>query len=87
MGAVIDRKPYKRQDAMPVSSDARQHIITCAARLFRERGYAAVSLRDVASETGATTGSLYHHFASKDELVQELLDQAHQQICARCRNH
>ena len=62
------------------SSDARQHILTCAARLFRKLGYAAVSLRDVASEAGVTTGSLYHHFESKDDLVRELLDQGHQQI-------
>lgn len=61
-------------------SDARQHILTCAARLFRKLGYAAVSLRDVASEAGVTTGSLYHHFSNKDDLVRELLDQGHRQI-------
>jgi TetR/AcrR family transcriptional regulator, cholesterol catabolism regulator len=63
-----------------VPSDARQHILTCAARLFRRHGYAAVSLREVASEAGVTTGSLYHHFSSKDDLVRELLDQGHRQI-------
>lgn len=52
----------------------------CAARLFRAHGYAAVSLRDVARECGVTTGSLYHHFRSKDDLVREVLDQGYEQI-------
>lgn len=43
-------------------------------------------MRDVASEAGATTGSLYHHFSSKDELVRELLDQGHRQILREVRS-
>ena len=67
--------------ARPGSSpDARKHILVCAARLFRERGYAVVSLRDVAAEAGVTTGSLYHHYGSKDDLVLALLELAYQQI-------
>ena len=62
------------------STGARKHILTCAARLFRKLGYAAVSLRDVAAEAGVTTGSLYHHFGSKDELVRALLEQGYSDI-------
>ncbi|MDX5501607.1 MAG: TetR/AcrR family transcriptional regulator; helix-turn-helix transcriptional regulator [Rhodobacterales bacterium] len=40
-----------------------------AARQFRARGYAAVSLRDIATEAGMRTPSLYYHFPSKDDLV------------------
>jgi TetR/AcrR family transcriptional regulator, cholesterol catabolism regulator len=85
-GLDINRKTRKRHQVATVAPfDARQHILTCAARLFRKFGYAAVSLRDVASEAGVTTGSLYHHFSSKDDLVRELLDQGHQQILREAR--
>lgn len=78
---TIERKAHRRQDPAPaVASDMRQHILTCAARLFRKLGYAAVSLRDVASEAGVTTGSLYHHFGSKEDLVLALLEQGYEQI-------
>jgi AcrR family transcriptional regulator len=80
-GRPIERKAHNRQDVVAAPPfDARQHILTCAARLFRKLGYAAVSLRDVASEAGVTTGSLYHHFGSKDELVRVLLEQGYDQI-------
>ena len=62
------------------TSVAREQLLTCAARLFRKLGYATVSLRHVAAEAGVTTGSLYHHFGSKDELVRALLEQAYRQI-------
>ncbi|MDX5414408.1 MAG: TetR/AcrR family transcriptional regulator; helix-turn-helix transcriptional regulator, partial [Rhodobacterales bacterium] len=41
---------------------------------FRTRGYAAVSMRDIATEAGMRTPSLYYHFASKDDLVVAVMD-------------
>ena len=64
----------------PALPDGGEQILNSAARLFCRLGYAAVSLRDVAAEAGVTTGSLYHHFRSKDDLVRELLDRGHKQI-------
>ncbi|MGX9389442.1 TetR/AcrR family transcriptional regulator [Nitrobacteraceae bacterium UC4446_H13] len=58
----------------------RAEILTCAARLFRTQGYAAVSLREIAKGVGLTTGSLYYHFASKEEIVSEILDQGHRRV-------
>jgi AcrR family transcriptional regulator len=51
----------------------RRLILEAAAGLFRERGYAAVSLRDIAQAVNMKTGSLYYHFASKEGLVEEIL--------------
>lgn len=45
-----------------------------AARLFRERGYAETSQRDIAEACGIRTASLYYHFASKEEIVAEVLN-------------
>lgn len=59
---------------------ARERIVNAAAVLFREQGYAAVSLRQIASEAGVTTGSVYHHFASKDDAVLAVMNGAHNVI-------
>jgi AcrR family transcriptional regulator len=59
----------------PAAADSgtRTLILDTAARLFREEGYAATSLRDIAGECGIKAASLYHHFGSKDAIVGEVL--------------
>lgn len=52
---------------------ARHEILTVAARMMRERGYAEMSLRDLAAEVGMKAGSLYYHFSSKEELACEVM--------------
>ncbi len=52
-----------------VRADNRPVILDAAARLFREKGYAVTSMRDIAAAVGMLAGSLYYHFASKDELL------------------
>lgn len=55
-------------------TDSRRMALDQAARMFREHGYAETSLRDIAAACGMKTASLYYHFASKEELVAEVLD-------------
>jgi TetR/AcrR family transcriptional regulator, cholesterol catabolism regulator len=59
--------------AVPASARPGQ-IMDIAARQFRLRGYAAVSMRDIATEAGMRTPSLYYHFAAKDDLVVAVMD-------------
>ncbi|WP_344263273.1 TetR/AcrR family transcriptional regulator [Actinomadura napierensis] len=54
----------------------RKRIVETAARLFRERGVAGVSVADVMAEVGLTHGGFYRQFASKDALVAEAVGQA-----------
>lgn len=49
----------------------RQRVVEAAARLFRERGVANVSVVDVMEAVGLTQGGFYKQFASKDALVVE----------------
>ncbi len=51
----------------------RRRILEAAAALFRRRGYAAVSLRDIAEAVNLRAASLYYHFDSKESLVEEIL--------------
>lgn len=57
------------------SSDARTRVLDVAERLFGERGYAAVTLRDIAGELGMRQASLYHHVPrGKEELFVEVTE-------------
>jgi TetR/AcrR family transcriptional repressor of nem operon len=47
----------------------RARILREASRLFRERGFAAVTVADVMKAAGQTHGGFYGHFASKDDLI------------------
>jgi TetR/AcrR family transcriptional regulator, cholesterol catabolism regulator len=49
--------------------NSRHDLITAATRVFAEKGYSATSLRDIASAAGIQRGSVYHHVASKEELL------------------
>jgi AcrR family transcriptional regulator len=50
----------------------RRRILDAAARLFAEKGYSVTSLREVAEAADLRDGSLYYHFSSKEELVDEV---------------
>ncbi len=63
-----------------VSSEARERVLDAAAKLFSERGYAAVTLRDIAAEVGIRHTSLYHHVpGGKEELFVEVTERHLQQ--------
>jgi AcrR family transcriptional regulator len=51
----------------------REEILDAAAELFTSRGYAATSTRTIADAVGVRQASLYYHFTSKEELLEELL--------------
>ncbi len=54
------------------SSNKKEVIITKAARLFRDKGFAATSMRDLAENVGVEAASLYNHIQSKAEILQEI---------------
>ena len=52
---------------------SRERILDAAAALLRARGLRGTKLSDVAERAGMLAPSLYHHFASKDQLIEEVL--------------
>jgi AcrR family transcriptional regulator len=56
-----------------IASAARQAVILSAAlRLFTQNGFAATSIDDIRRASGASVGSIYHHFGGKEGVAAEL---------------
>ncbi|MUL79607.1 TetR family transcriptional regulator KstR2 [Mycolicibacterium sp. CBMA 226] len=51
----------------------RDELLELAAAMFAERGLKATTVRDIADSAGILSGSLYHHFKSKEQMVEEIL--------------
>lgn len=56
------------------SEKTREEILSAAAWLFRYEGYYATTMRDIAEKSGIEAGSIYYHFASKEEILNAVLD-------------
>jgi TetR/AcrR family transcriptional regulator, cholesterol catabolism regulator len=54
-------------------SGRRAELVALAAKLFAERGYVVTTVRDIADAAGILSGSLYHHFDSKESIADEIL--------------
>ncbi|MDX1381386.1 MAG: TetR/AcrR family transcriptional regulator [Xanthomonadales bacterium] len=57
-----------------MTCETRERILQCAARLFHEQGYAATGVSTILREAGVNSGSLYHFFPSKDDLLRGVLE-------------
>ncbi len=69
---------------MTEKADSRQRQIVDAARgLFFSRGYDAVSIQEIIDAVGIAKGTFYHHFASKEELLERLVDDVSDEIIQR----
>jgi TetR/AcrR family transcriptional regulator, cholesterol catabolism regulator len=65
----VDDRIALRQEAR------REHVREAALRIFSERGYRATSMQNLARQAGMGKASLYHYFASKEELLTELYEE------------
>lgn len=72
------RSPRTRKDSERGSdagaAERRKQILTEAGKLFAARGFEGASMREIAAATGLLSGSLYYHFASKEELFVAVYD-------------
>lgn len=54
--------------------DTRTRILDAAARLFHARGYANTTVRILGEEVGLGSGSIFHHFSTKQAVLVEIID-------------
>lgn len=55
------------------TTDRKQEIINSAAQLFKEKGFSAVTVRDIAQAMNIKAASLYNHISSKQEILVHII--------------
>ncbi len=56
-----------------METSRKQEIIQTAAKLFKEKGYSAVTMRDLAAAMGIKAASLYNHISSKQDILKNII--------------
>lgn len=54
----------------------RGRVLDSASRLFRQKGYERTTVRDIASAVGIQSGSIFHHFSSKEDILRAVMSEA-----------
>ncbi|NIL75592.1 TetR/AcrR family transcriptional regulator [Rhodococcus sp. B10] len=67
------RKNGRATDPASQGSTRRQALVDIAAELFAERGFRSTTVREIGDAAGVLSGSLYHHFDSKETIIDEIL--------------
>lgn len=70
--ALIEARKSIQTDGL-ASSPRRAEIVALSAVLFAENGYQGTTIRDIAERADILSGSLYHHFESKESIVDEIM--------------
>jgi len=65
------------------TASRRDELLSIAADLFARRGFKNTTVRDIAEAAGILSGSLYHHFDSKESMVDEILSSFQAGLFAR----
>jgi AcrR family transcriptional regulator len=58
----------------------REELLAIAAHLFARKGFRNTTVRDIADAAGILSGSLYHHFDSKESMVDEILSSFQEEL-------
>lgn len=83
------RKP-KTTVALPddghEEANRRQALVRASAKLFREKGFEATTVRDIAGAVGMRSGSPFYHFANKQEILKAVMEEGLRQGLQRTVN-
>ncbi|MDN3639657.1 TetR/AcrR family transcriptional regulator [Simiduia curdlanivorans] len=63
------------QRVLKDEASAKGKVLRAAAVLFREKGFARTTVRDIAAEVGILSGSLFHHFPNKEAILAQLMEE------------
>jgi AcrR family transcriptional regulator len=69
--ATVQPQPSRRDELLEITAD-----------LFAQRGFKNTTVRDIADAAGILSGSLYHHFDSKESMVDEILSSFQDELFA-----
>lgn len=68
----------RKPDLMRDEGNRRPALLQAAAKLFRKKGYAATTTRDIAAAAGMQSGSPFYHFKSKEALLYAVMEEGMQ---------
>ena len=77
------RAPRAKQHHEIPGEATRRRIMDAAERLFAERGFGAVSLREIVLQAGANVAAAHYHFGSKEELIHQVFARRAQPVLAQ----
>ncbi|HTR60941.1 MAG TPA: TetR/AcrR family transcriptional regulator [Candidatus Binataceae bacterium] len=77
--------PAKRPQRGAKGELKRKQILDAAAKVLARRGYIGTQLSEIAAEAGTLAGSLYYHFESREELLEEVLHEGVDQSFSHAR--
>lgn len=76
----MPNSPTQASNRTPRQDNRRAQLLDAAARLFRERGFHATSMRDIAKAVGMLSGSIYYHFDSKEEMLLAVYEEGERRV-------
>ncbi len=65
-----------RKSSTPETASKDEQILAEAVRIFKQRGYHATSVQDIADAVGLQKGSLYHYISGKEELLFKIFERS-----------
>src|SRR5467141_3908099 len=86
--AVRSLRAYAQSKRQQMSSRGelkRKQILDAAAKVLARRGYIGTQLSEIAEMAGTQSGSLYYHFESREDLIEEVLQEGVRLSFARAR--
>ena len=76
---------FKAESKSLRSEQTKTEILDSALELFRQRGFDATTMRDIAAKAGVALGAAYYYFVSKDAIVQAYYQKVQEEHTARLR--
>jgi AcrR family transcriptional regulator len=73
---VLKRRVREVSAKVNVNGQIKEELIDAAWILFGDRGYEATSVRDMIDSAGVSRGAFYHHFRSKERILDAVAEQA-----------
>ncbi len=82
MNRAAERLPRRRDEARALFRNA---ILGAAETVFAERGYHGARIQDIAERARIAVGTVYNHFAQKDDVLSDLLDERTEEMLEELR--
>jgi AcrR family transcriptional regulator len=86
VSSIGRRRTNARREATPGYSERRQRLLAAAADVFKEKGFQAASVNDIAERFGGDRASIYYYYAGKHEIFIDLIQQAVEEVVLLAEN-